>query len=326
MSDRPLVSIIIPVYNAEEYLNECIESILGQTYKNIEVILINDGSTDNSLSILKEYSKQDDRVNFLSIDNSGPGACRNVGLNLFKGDYVMFVDSDDIISKDLVTILLQNVGNISEVSMCKFSKDIKKFSQGTKKLEKQTSSFIEGIRMMYLPGFASSGPVTKLYGRALFDKLRFPDIPMYEDAAISIQIISLASKVSFVDYYGYYYRFNPESITNKKVSERNFSIFEKTDILLNFAKQEHPEALSIIKKICLNDNDYVMMECMRNSSELSKDLFNKLLEQNRELSKELGVRRFVYASGPMLKLGLKFVNKIYYNDFVRNSFKKVLGV
>ena len=89
---------------------------------------------------------------------------------------------------------------------------------------------------------------------------------MYEDAAISLQVLSIADKVSFVDYYGYYYRFNSESITNKRVSERNLFIFEKTKIMLEFTNENHPEALDIVKTICLNDNDYVMMECTRSNT------------------------------------------------------------
>lgn len=326
MKEKSLVSIIVPVYNAEEYLQECLDSILGQTYKNLEIILIDDGSTDSSLRIIQTYAEEDCRVLFISIDNSGPGVCRNVGLDKFSGDYVMFVDSDDRICEDLVDTLINPLKSISGVSMCKFSKEVKKISEGTKKIEKLSKEFTESIKHMYLPGFASSGPYAKLYGKEIFDELRFPDISMYEDAAISLQALSLADKVSFIDYYGYYYRFNPESITNKKVSERNFSIFEKTKIVLEFIQKKHPEALKIVKKICINDNDYVMMECTRNNTEVSNFLFDQLFKQNRELSKNLGVRKIVYLNQELLKIGFKIMNRIYYNDFVRNIFKKVLGI
>lgn len=149
---------------------------------------------------------------------------------------------------------------------------------------------------------------------------------MYEDAAISLQVLSIADKVSFVDYYGYYYRFNSESITNKRVSERNLFIFEKTKIMLEFTNENHPEALDIVKTICLNDNDYVMMECTRSNTEIARILFERLLEQNRDLSKNLGMRKLVYTNRLLLKIALKIMSKIYYNDFVRNIFKKVLGV
>ena len=162
--DKTFVSIIVPVYNAELYLEECINSILEQTYKNLEIILIDDGSTDNSFEIMKQYSENDSRVQSFSISNSGPGKCRNVGLDIFSGDFVMFVDSDDRICRDLVEILLENLGSSSEIAMCKFSKDIKKIAKGTKKVENQTSIFVDSIKSIYSPGFPSSGPVAKLYG------------------------------------------------------------------------------------------------------------------------------------------------------------------
>lgn len=324
--DKTLVSIIVPVYNAELYLEECINSILEQTYKNLEIILIDDGSTDNSFEIMKQYSENDSRVQSLSISNSGPGKCRNVGLDIFSGDFVMFVDSDDMLYNDMVEILIKKVNTASDIAMCKFSKDIKTFGTGDKSLVNQTESFIDSVKQMNSPGFASAGPYSKLYGKNIFSKLRFPDIPMYEDSAISLQILSNAKEVVFINYVGYYYRFNPESITNKKVSEKNFSILDKTDIVLDFIQQEHPEALALAYTICLNDNDYVMMECTRSNTEIARTLFERLLEQNRDLSKNLGMRKLIYTNRLLLKIALKIMSKIYYNDFVRNIFKKVLGV
>ncbi|RZI49599.1 glycosyltransferase family 2 protein [Lactococcus kimchii] len=327
MKDKtPLVSIIVPVYNAEEYLEECLDSILNQTYTNLEVILINDGSSDNSLNIIQEYAEKESRIIFFTIDNSGPGVCRNVGLDKFSGEFLMFIDSDDIICSDLVDVLINKLEDTSEMAMCKFSKDVNKISKGTKFVENQTSIFADSIKAIYRPGFASSGPCAKLYGKKIFSELRFPDITMYEDAAISLQVLSLASKITFVDYYGYYYRFNPESITNKKVSERNFAIIEKTRIVLDFVKTEHPEAFDSVKRICINDNDYVMIECVRDSSEVSNKLFDQLLQQNRDLSRGLGGRKLVYINRLALRVTLKIVGKVYYNDFIRNIFKKVLGI
>jgi glycosyltransferase involved in cell wall biosynthesis len=325
MKSKPLVSIIIPVYNAEEYVPETLDSILSQTHKELEILLINDGSTDNSLEVLKNYAQEDERIKIFTIENSGPATSRNYGLDRFTGDFVMFVDSDDIITSDLIETLLMNVENTDEISMCKFSKEFSKIGTGTKDTKK-TTVFVESVKQMYSPGFASSGPVTKLYGREIFKTLRIPEFQMYEDAAMSLQPLSLAKKISFVDYYGYYYRFNPNSLTNKQVSKRNYTIFDKTTLMLNFARIHHPEALDIVKRICLNDNDYVMLECTRSKTELSKKLFDQLFDQNRKLSKNVGLRGVVYSSRSLLWLGLKMMNKLYYNDFIRNVFKKVLGV
>lgn len=323
---EPLVSIIVPVYNAAKYLEECLNSILSQTYKKLEIILINDGSTDDSINIIQRYAKEDFRVKYFSIENSGPGVCRNKGLDEFTGDFVMFVDSDDMLYNDMVETLIKKVNTASDIAMCKFSKDIKTFGTGGKSLINQTERFIDSVKQMNSPGFASAGPYSKLYGKNIFSKLRFPDIPMYEDSAISLQVLSNAKEVVFIDYVGYYYRFNPESITNKKVSQKNFSILDKTNIVLNFIQKEHPEAIELAYTMCLNDNEYVMMESTRTKSQISKELFNSLFIKNKELVKHLGARKFLYLNKSLLYFGLKSMSKIYYNDAIRMKLKKILGV
>lgn len=102
-----LISIIIPVYNVEKYLEECIESCINQTYKNIEIILINDGSTDKSLEICQKYANIDNRIIVKSIPNSGVAHARNVGIGLSKGDYITFIDSDDFVDRNFCEVLLK---------------------------------------------------------------------------------------------------------------------------------------------------------------------------------------------------------------------------
>lgn len=113
---KPDISVIIPVYNVENYLGECLDSILNQSFKNLEVICVNDGSTDNSLKILESHAKNDSRVKIISQENNGPGYARNVGLKYAKGEYVLFVDSDDFISNDSLNDLYNNaVSNNSDL-------------------------------------------------------------------------------------------------------------------------------------------------------------------------------------------------------------------
>lgn len=102
-----LVTIIVPVYNVENYLNRCLDSIIKQSYKNLDIILINDGSTDNSLKICNNYAKNDTRITVINIENSGPSICRNIGLEKAKGGYISFVDSDDYIEKNFIETLLK---------------------------------------------------------------------------------------------------------------------------------------------------------------------------------------------------------------------------
>ena len=98
---KPLISVIVPVYNVEQYLKKCLDSVISQTYTNLEIILVDDGSTDNSLSICREFEKLDARVRVFSQNNRGPGSARNTGLNHAKGIYIAFVDSDDYLDKNI---------------------------------------------------------------------------------------------------------------------------------------------------------------------------------------------------------------------------------
>ena len=103
----PKISIIVPVYNVEKYLSTCLDSLINQTLKDIEIICVNDGSTDNSLNILNEYAKNDPRIIVINKENSGPGACRNLGIEKATGEYIQFADSDDWIEKETCEICYQ---------------------------------------------------------------------------------------------------------------------------------------------------------------------------------------------------------------------------
>lgn len=107
--EEDLVSIIVPVYNAEKFLKECIESILHQSYENIELILINDGSSDSSKKIIEKYMEEDDRINLTNIENQGAPRARNIGIELSKGKYIMFMDSDDILEKNAIKTLVNSI-------------------------------------------------------------------------------------------------------------------------------------------------------------------------------------------------------------------------
>lgn len=121
MENRELISVVVPVYNVKPYLSECVYSILNQKYSNLELILVDDGSTDGSGTMCDELSETDKRIKVLHIENGGPSAARNAGVKAAKGDYISFVDSDDIVSEDYLKILYENaVAFDADVSMCRY--------------------------------------------------------------------------------------------------------------------------------------------------------------------------------------------------------------
>ena len=109
IAKTPLVSVIIPVYNVEKYLEKCLDSIINQTYKNLEIICINDGSTDSSLEILQKYAEKDNRIKVVNQENKGSGATRNVGLEIAQGEFISFIDSDDFVDKNLYKNCIEKI-------------------------------------------------------------------------------------------------------------------------------------------------------------------------------------------------------------------------
>ena len=119
MNDLPLISVIIPVYNVENYLDDCLNSVIVQTFHNIEIILINDGSTDKTARICDEFATKDDRIRVLHKDNSGVAASRNAGVDLALGDYILFVDGDDVANREMVEVLYGNLKKYeADISIC----------------------------------------------------------------------------------------------------------------------------------------------------------------------------------------------------------------
>ena len=199
------VSVIVPIYNVEAYLSACLESIIGQTLKDIEIILVNDGSTDNSLSIAEEFARQDERVRLVSQINSGQAKARNVGLNLAQGDYVVFVDSDDWIEPNMLEVLYQNVMETgSDFVQCRFQFDNPYTGRQVVYGHKYEHAVLyknDILADALLVKNIQVAPWGKMYSRNFLQNnhLRFEEGIVNEDTLFSIEISCCAQKVSFVN-------------------------------------------------------------------------------------------------------------------------------
>ena len=198
------VSVIVPIYNVESYLEECCDSILSQSFDDIEVILVNDGSTDRSCEIAMRYAKEDSRVVLVNQRNGGLSSARNAGLNVAKGDYVLFVDSDDWIEKNCIQKLYKNIQEYDSDVSCSLAQYVS--SKGT--IRRGRNSFdvncIEGDMILPNALLLKTFPTSacgKLYRRSFLceNVLLFKEGIVNEDTLFSIQIACLATKISFVD-------------------------------------------------------------------------------------------------------------------------------
>lgn len=212
------VSIIVPVYNAEKYIKECIESLINQTLKEIEIICINDGSTDNSLNILKDYEKLDNRIKIIDKENAGQSVARNLGIEMAKGEFLGFVDSDDWVDSDYFEKLYNAAIDLdSEISCagyirCKKNKNSVKKSYTDRKMYNDINSIIKADN---IPN--DNYVWNKIYKRETWIEkgIKFQAGRYFEDLAIVVKILHLfGSLVTVPDTY-YYYRVNPNSTVAK---------------------------------------------------------------------------------------------------------------
>ena len=219
--ETELISIIVPVYNVEKYLEECLDSLRNQSYDNLEIIMINDGTQDDSVKICNEFCKKDNRFILIEQNNMGLGMARNTGLNNMHGQYVFFVDSDDYIDKKCIEILYQNMIDFSaDISMCSYVK----FEDGTT----TNNSIINRPRVLTKKEMILDLSTTGLHNRSerivlacnklmkveIFDQLRFPN-KIHEDEFMIHNYILQARKIVWTDAQLYYYRQHAASITGK---------------------------------------------------------------------------------------------------------------
>lgn len=230
MKDYGLISVVIPVYNVEQYLKECIDSVLCQTYKNFEVILVDDGSTDNSPQICDEYVNKDGRIRVIHRKNGGVSVARNTGLDEAKGEYVYFLDSDDYIVDEtfekLINCAKENKANLvffeaktinenNQVIKANYNYHKHYFAGDPRKIASEIMEHKEfhiGIPMFFTK--------TSLYRD---NNLRFVEGILYEDVVMSYQLFCMAERVAHVHEELYVRRFRENSIVTSKKTERNFT-------------------------------------------------------------------------------------------------------
>lgn len=243
-SETPRVSIIVPVYNVRDFLHQCVNSIIGQTLENIEIVLVDDGSTDGSGEIADEFAALDSRIVVIHKKNGGLSDARNVGIEAAKGDFIGFVDSDDWIEPEMFELLYQRaVTTDSELVLCASTRhNVKKSRASRIALRGNLNMF--GKSVSENPWLIYSGQSyawNKLYARRLFDdpSLRFPVGQWFEDSAVVYNIMASANRIQYVDEALYNYRFErPGSITST-VSRKIFDVFKSCDsIISHFTKND----------------------------------------------------------------------------------------
>ncbi len=237
---KDLISVIVPVYNVEKYLPQCIDSILNQTEKNLEIILVDDGSLDNSGKICDEFSKKDDRIVVIHKKNNGLSSARNAGLEIAKGNYIGFVDSDDWLDKSMYEILLKLLKeNNSDISCCDFFKTANSDGSIPHIDNEIINSYnnIESLNNFYNDLYTQTVVAwNKLYKRELFKDISYPVGKIHEDEGTTYKLYYKANKITYTNRPLYYYRITPNSITTSKFNKKRLDIIDVYDEKVKFIK------------------------------------------------------------------------------------------
>lgn len=251
-----LISVITPVYNSKEFLNKCIESIINQTYKSFELILIDDGSTDGSSELCDKWALKDNRIRVIHQDNQGQAVARNRALDICKGDYIAFVDSDDYIHPEMFSVLLRNIRESgADLAVCNHITG-KEADYEWKKLEESFDVYTgkSFLRKCLLEKKNKSWLLwDKLYRRNCFENIRLPNGRIYEDNATVYKIIYGSDKIVDCNDELYYYYTNDDSTVNQKFNLKHLDwLLVLEEMILFFEKNNEKELFNWANKSYLN--------------------------------------------------------------------------
>lgn len=323
-----MISVIVPVYNVEKYIEKCIKSILKQTYTDFELILINDGSTDKSSEICYKYSKIDERIRLINKANGGLSSARNVGIDASIGDYITFVDSDDYISKYMLEELYNCLCNTSsDIAICSF----KRIKENEIIIEKKefvepeilnSKTCFEKIYSSKVDEFTVAW--AKLYKKDLFQKLRYPEGKIHEDEFITYKLFAQANRVAYLDTKLYFYLIRKQSIMNSGFSKKSLVRLEAYSERINYFENigEFQLAAMTAKRfinkcaeyyICIKDNDRnnIRIQAIALYDKYSKYFCYESLRENIIVKSFVKCRVIFWLHHYLVKLGIVLKKLLY---------------
>lgn len=279
------ISIIVPIYNVEMYLEECINSLIHQTYSNIEIILIDDGSSDSSGKICDKYKKIDNRIRVVHKENGGVSSARNAGIRLVNTKYISFVDPDDYVSEQFIEKLYNSlVDNSADIAVCNFFTIREKNIIEDRKIKNNSLNQEEALRLLVKDEIMSSYLWNKMFKKELFENLQFDIGYRYEDIRIMHKIFLKAKKIVMIEDSLYYYRIRMDSITNSTLLNNSKELIDALEERCNdlkgtiyFSDSYMTEMLQI-RRILLE----ILIHCERKEEFYHENMhvLKKLFKQN----------------------------------------------
>lgn len=331
-----LISVVIPIYNVEKYLERCIESIVNQSYSNLEIILVNDGSPDNSEDICLKYVEYDKRIKYVKKKNGGLSDARNYGMQHATGEYIAFIDSDDFIDKDYIKILHNNLqSSNADVSICGYLQvkdDAERICIEKCDEEIETFTSREAIYALFDPQYRMQFTTAwgKIYKAQLFHDIKYPFGRKYEDSSIAHLIYSKANKIVYTATKMYFYAYRIGSIKTSDTFKDIDATLANLDRKLFFKEygdtylyvQSLKEYLTCLMGVYSRMDKSIVekKEYLKNEFDVT---FRELVACNTQVSFAFKFRVLVFRIFPSVYASMIKINNIYRkwgtNNRVRNN-------
>ena len=288
MSDNELISVIVPIYKVEKYLKKCVDSIINQTYKNLEIILVDDGSPDNCPKICDEYAKQDSRIKVIHLENGGAGRARNIGYSFASGEFISFIDSDDVISCDFYEYLyglFETDVDITECEYIEFDTEEVDFSVNEKnKIEKY--SMTDAMDAHIKDKMFKQVIWNKLYRRKVADDVKFPENSKIDDEYWTYKVIANANNLIHSSKVLYAYRQQEKSVMSSLSTVDRIGTIEPKALRAEFIRERIPMLYdSCVYNLwgsCLYQYQLVLRDDKKNSK--------KILDYSKKMFKEFPIK------------------------------------
>lgn len=310
------ISVIVPVYNAGKYFNNCINSIVSQTHKDLEIIIVDDGSTDNTPQACDKWAEKDSRIKVIHKENGGAASARNTGLDNATGKYIGFVDADDYIDADMYEILLNDIlENDADAARCGIDRvsddgtveDWGTGIYGIRIVDNKTllADIGEGV------GILPVSPCNKLFKKECIDNIRFDTrFKFAEDTLFNFMVAKNIKKMVYHDVNRYHYTFNEDSITNKGINENNFDEHRVMDVIFTLADEEvlpHCIKGDVLKSFRTIRQMILANEYMDRYSDMRKRILShkKEIFTNSMYSKETKLRTLLLLSSSTYKFTIR---------------------
>ena len=314
-----LISVIIPAYNVKGYLGRCLDSVLGQSYENLEVIVVDDGSTDGTADLCDEYAKKDDRVKIIHKKNEGVAAARNTALDHLSGDLTAFADADDYMEPDMLMTLYNALKrHNADMSSCGYYEEYTDRTVERRKGESEGVYDKEAAYKEYfkMGGRIGSGCWNKLFRSEALRDIRYKDYVMGEDVEMLSRALDNCNLIVCTDYLGYHYIHRGDSATQARFRPANMHIISVVDEMAEYIKQNHPDLLKPLYGY--HAAWYVAtLQCLKRSGDM-----NRHKEEQEKLRKGIRANRDNYRNNPYVYR----VDRILLTSFLMHCFVPVQSV